>query len=243
MQDHWIYQEKRTFSKFEAWIDLIMMASHKDNKFLLGNELIEIKRGQFVTSELKLMEKWGWGKSKTRNFLSLLEKDGMIVKKSDRKKTAITICNYSIYHDNEKENRPQADHGQTTNRLSADTIKNVKNVKNVKKYSPKQVYDETSVYYQLANYFLRNIRKNNPEHKTPNLQTWSDDIRKMMELDNRTEEQVKYLMDWVQNDEFEMSNVLSPGKLRKRFDQLILKVKNQKKVNKTRLSKEDFDLS
>lgn len=130
IQDHWLYQEKRKFSKFEAWLDLLMMASHEDKKFVLGNELVEIKRGQFVTSELKLMERWKWGKSKLRSFLEILEKDGMITKKSDRKKTVITICNYSIYQDYETENRPQSDHNRTDSRLLSDTIKNYKNDKN-----------------------------------------------------------------------------------------------------------------
>lgn len=133
IQQHWIYDEKRKFSKFEAWLDLLMMASHKDNKFVLGNELVEVKKGSFITSELKLMERWDWGKAKLRAFLEMLEKDGMIVKKSDRKKTIINICNYCIYHDYETESRPQADYEQTDNGLITDTIKNVKNVKNDKK--------------------------------------------------------------------------------------------------------------
>lgn len=245
IQDHWLYQEKRKFSKFEAWVDLLFLASHKENKFLLGNELIEIKRGEFVTSELKLMERWGWGKSKTRDFLSLLENDGMIVKKSDRKKTTLTICNYSVYHDKGKENRPIADHEQTDSRPIADTINNVKNVKNDNKYSRKRVYDETSNYFQLATFFFSQIKRNNPNHKEPNFQKWSDDIRKMVEIDKRTEEQIKYLIRWVQEDDFEMANVLSPSKLRKRFDQLVIKVKNEKNrsSSKVELDKGDFDLS
>lgn len=133
IQEHWIYQEKRKFSRYEAWLDMLMMASHKDTKFLLGKELIELKKGSFVTSELKLMERWSWGKEKVRAFLKLLEDDQMITKISDRKKTTINVCNYCIYHDYEEENRPQTDHEQTTDGLSADTIKNVKNGKKVKK--------------------------------------------------------------------------------------------------------------
>jgi len=132
VREHWIFQEKRKFSRFEAWVDLLMMANHKDNKFLLGNELIEVNRGQLVTSELKLMERWRWGKSKLRDFLKLLEEDGMIVRKSDRKKTVITICNYNEYQDYDSENRPQTDHEQTNNGLLSDTNKNDKNVKNEK---------------------------------------------------------------------------------------------------------------
>ena len=54
----------------------------------------------------------------------------------------------------------------------------------------------------------------------------------MLELDNRTEEQIRYLMNWVQKDSFEMTNVLSPSKLRKRFDQLVMKVKQESKSHK-----------
>lgn len=112
-----------------------------------------------------------------------------------------------------------------------------------KKNSPKQVYDETSIYYQLATYFLERIRLNNPEHKQPNLQTWSNDIRLIMDIDGRNEEQVRYLMKWVQEDDFERVNVLSPSKLRKRFDQLVMKVKQDKqKQNVVPIKKSNTDL-
>jgi hypothetical protein len=139
IQDHWIYQEKRKFSRYEAWLDMMMMANHKDNKFLLGNELVEVKKGQFITSEIKLMGRWDWGKNKLRLFFDLLVKDGMIIKKSDRKRTTITICNYSIYHDSENNNGLQTDYERTIGRPSADTNKNDKNDKNDKEkdiYSP-----------------------------------------------------------------------------------------------------------
>ncbi|WP_263560002.1 DnaD domain protein [Paenibacillus polymyxa] len=132
IQDHWIYQEKRKFSRYEAWLDMLMMANHKSNKFLHGNELVVVEKGQFITSEIKLMERWDWGKNKLRLYLDLLEKDGMIIKKSDRKRTTITLCNYGVYHDSETESGPRADHGRTDNGLITDTNKNEKNVKNEK---------------------------------------------------------------------------------------------------------------
>jgi DNA replication protein DnaD len=132
IQDHWIYQEKRKFSRYEAWLDMIMMANHKGNRFLHGSELVEVERGQFITSELKLMDRWDWGKNKLRLFLDLLEKDGMIIKKTDRKRTAITICNYGLYHDSETKDGPQTDQSRTDSGPSADTNKNVKNDKNEK---------------------------------------------------------------------------------------------------------------
>jgi len=145
IQEHWLYQERRVFSKYEAWIDMIMMASHKDNRFLLGKELVEVKRGSFITSELKLMDRWRWSKAKVRNFLNLLEEDKMILKKSDKKKTTLTIVNYNDYQDGETTQRPQKDHTETTKRPQKDTINNVNNDNNVNnkdiEYSMQNIID------------------------------------------------------------------------------------------------------
>lgn len=139
IMEHWTYQEKRVFSKFEAWIDLILMANHKDARFPLGTEIIQASRGDVITSEVKLMERWRWGKSKTRSFLEVLEKDGMIVKKSDRKKTTITIVNFGTYQPLQTENRLPADREQTASRPPADTINNVNNVNNDNKLNKKDI--------------------------------------------------------------------------------------------------------
>lgn len=105
IQDHWIYQEKRQFSRYEAWLDLIMMANHKDNKTLIDGELITIKKGSFITSKRELGRRWDWSNSKVDKFLELLKSDDMIDYKSDTKKTVITIGKYDTYHDSEKEKR------------------------------------------------------------------------------------------------------------------------------------------
>ncbi len=134
IQSHWLWEEL-PFDKRAAWIDMLLMANHKHNKFLLGNEIVEAERGSFITSELKLMQRWGWSKAKVRSFLHLLEQDEMIIKKTDRKKTTITICNYCIYQDRETTKRPQKDHEKTTKRPQKDTNKNEKNEKNIINYS------------------------------------------------------------------------------------------------------------
>lgn len=95
IQENWLWEEK-PFDKKSAWIDLLLMANHKNNKFPLGNEIIEVEQGSFITSEIKLMNRWGWSKTKLRNFLKLLESEKMITKVVDRKKTTISIVNYKV---------------------------------------------------------------------------------------------------------------------------------------------------
>lgn len=147
IQDHWLWRDK-PFSKGQAWVDLLLMANHKNNKFLLGNELVEVERGSFITSEYKLMDKWGWSKTKVRNFLKLLEDEKMIVKLSDRKKTTLTIVNYSDYQVSETTKKPLKDHEKTTKRLQEDhqetTERPPKNPNNNDNNDNKYIDDEES---------------------------------------------------------------------------------------------------
>jgi DNA replication protein DnaD len=127
---------------------MLLLANHDDNKFMLGNELVEVKCGSFITSEVKLMERWGWSKCKTRAFLDLLQKDEMIVKKTDRKKTTINIVNYSDYAVLKTTEKPQTDCEQTTNRPRADTNNNDNNENNDNKYIHiKDMYNEICVSF------------------------------------------------------------------------------------------------
>ena len=146
IQDHWLWAEK-PFDKAHAWIDLLLLANHDDKKFCLGNELVEVKQGSLITSEVKLMERWGWGKSKTRAFLDLLQSDGMIIKLSDRKKTTITIVNYSDYAVLKTTNRPPTDHEQTASRPRADTNNNDNNDNNVNNDNNRGVYQQVADMY------------------------------------------------------------------------------------------------
>lgn len=144
--EHWIWEDK-PFSKGQAWIDMLMLANHEGGRFLIGNELIEVKRGSFVTSELKLMNRWGWSKSKVRAFLTLLENESMIVKNTDHKKTVITIVNYSDYQDSKTIERPQKDHGETAKRPQKDTNNNNKNNKNEKN---KEIYIQYAEFVKMT---------------------------------------------------------------------------------------------
>lgn len=122
IQNHWIWGEK-PFDKRSAWIDLILSANYRDNTFLHGNELINIPRGSFVSSENKLSIKWGWSRTKVRNFLNLLEKDNMIIKISDNKKTCLSIVNYNDYQ------IPETSKEQEEN-IKKTSIKHQKNTNN-----------------------------------------------------------------------------------------------------------------
>lgn len=130
LQDHWLWDDK-PFAKGQAWLDLLLLANHNENEFLFGNQIIKNEVGSFITSELKLADRWGWGRKKVRLFLELLEKDQMIIKKGDNKKTTISIVNYSIYADYELAKEQQKNNEGTSREHQRNTNNNNNNINNI----------------------------------------------------------------------------------------------------------------
>lgn len=94
--NHEIWGDK-PFAKGQAWLDLILFANYTDRTVLLGNSKETVCKGSLITSELKLMERWGWGRKKVRLFLNFLESEKMITLKRASKGTTITIVKYGVY--------------------------------------------------------------------------------------------------------------------------------------------------
>jgi len=99
IQEHWLWNCE-PFSRGQAWIDLLLMANHKENKVMINGNLITVKTGERVTSIRKLSERWKWSTCKVKHFLKQLESDKMIECLSDTSKTVIKIVNYEKYQEN-----------------------------------------------------------------------------------------------------------------------------------------------
>jgi hypothetical protein len=121
------------FTRAQAWVDLLIIANHKDNIcFIRGNKL-KVKRGQVGWAEKNLAARWKWSRGKVARFLKLLENEQQIEQQKSKLTTLITIKNYEHYNKNEQQNGQQTDNRRTTDGQQTDINKNVKNVKNVKK--------------------------------------------------------------------------------------------------------------
>jgi uncharacterized phage protein (TIGR02220 family) len=136
LENHWLWQ-KKPFSQGQAWIDLIMKANHQDRKIPVDGEFVTIKRGQLLTSIRILGERWGWSRTKVVRFLFCLESDLMLIKKSDTKKTLITIINYSVYQDKQDTEVTPKRHQKDTTVTPPDTNKKGKKGKEGKE---KRIY-------------------------------------------------------------------------------------------------------
>ena len=100
--------------------------------------------------------------------------------------------------------------------IEIDIKKEIKNTRN----STKVKYDEASPYVLLSKDLFNRIKRNNDEAKEPNYQTWADDLRKLVELDGKSVDNVRMVIEWCQQDSFWKANILSAKKLREKYDQL-----------------------
>lgn len=135
IKEHWIWRDS---VKLKWWIDILLSVNHSPTKVNIGNQLFECGRGQSIQSLSSWANQWGVSKDKARNFLVLLEKDGMISHESIGKSTRITVCNYDTYqcglHDNQTITQ-QSNNGDATQNHPNKNDKNVNNENNDKKRS------------------------------------------------------------------------------------------------------------
>ena len=62
----------------------------------------------------------------------------------------------------------------------------------------------------------------NPNMKEPKLETWANTIRLIRERDGKTAEEITDLFMWANRHDFWHKNILSPEKLRKQWDTLVV---------------------
>lgn len=131
--DCWIWQDK-PYDKARAWVDLLLLAMHHDKKMMLYNELICVEQGSYMTSILKLCDRWGWSRNKVNRFLDVLESEHMVYTKRTPKGTLITIVKYKDYQLSDFRQGTTDDTANDTTNGSTNEPqnKNVKNVKNEK---------------------------------------------------------------------------------------------------------------
>ena len=131
--DNPILTRGRQYSRFEAFVYMLLKANHKDNEVLIGNQKIQVKKGSFITSQKKLMKEFNWGTSRLRNFLKLLQNDDMIEINTNAISTYITINNYKALQGLQTANKSEANRKQIDSESQTKTNNNVNNDNNVNK--------------------------------------------------------------------------------------------------------------
>lgn len=83
--------------------------------------------------------------------------------------------------------------------------------------------DSESPDWQTAEFIWNQIHALQPKRKRPNMGKWANTVRLMREQDNRSDSDIRSLFTWCNRHSFWQTNILSPSKLREKWDDLELK--------------------
>ncbi len=97
--------KRGSFSRAEAWIDLVMTAQWQSAKVNNNGKIVLLERAQLLGARAWLAAKWNWGEQVVRTFLDRLEREVMIRRESNQSSikparhfaNVLTICNYDIF--------------------------------------------------------------------------------------------------------------------------------------------------
>lgn len=96
--DHPFWTEKRTFSRFEAWVDCIQLAQYKPYVHVTSEGAVALQRGEFVASLRWLAGRWGWSVKKVRGFATIAQRTGLFrAQRTAHAGTVYLIVNYDVY--------------------------------------------------------------------------------------------------------------------------------------------------
>lgn len=95
-----LWLERREFSRWEAWVDVIQLAAWKPWRFVTRFGPIDLQRGEFVASLRYLADRWTWTVKKVRTWLDMLcgEKWARLrAQQETQAGTVYLIVNYERY--------------------------------------------------------------------------------------------------------------------------------------------------
>lgn len=151
MQKGWIKLHRKLLDNpiwqdphyMKLWMYCLLQASHAEHDQLVGNQIITLLPGQFVTGRISLAEEMNRGVAPKKRQsestwwrdLKRFEEWGMLNIKANSKYSIVTIDNWAFYQETEKEmdSKRTADEQQVNSEWTAseqhlNTNKNVKNL-------------------------------------------------------------------------------------------------------------------
>lgn len=212
------------------FIHCLLKANHKDAKW--KGKLI--KRGQFITSLDRLCSETSLTKSQIRTSLKKLKSTHEIAHEGNSQHTVITLLCYESYQGDDTRSDTPMTYESHTDDIQIAPNKNDNN-KNNDKNDNKSLVPATPKRGKFndgdmafVDGMLNLLIQNNPNFKQPNKNTWANEVRKIREIDGIDHAEMARVFTWASKDSFWASNILSPSKLRKQWDQLSAKSNQHK---------------
>jgi hypothetical protein len=186
--DHWMWSEKRVFSKAEAWIDILLTVNHNEQKVVIKNVIYNVNRGESIVSLDNWAKRWNWNKSKVRRFFDVLQGELMIVTKNETQTTRLTVCNYDSYQtignadETQTKRKRNADETQTTPNNNDNNINNENNENKIKEIDVIFNFRKSLIEYGFKENLVIDWLKVRKTKKATNTETAFKGFIKQVEL-------------------------------------------------------------
>lgn len=224
--------------KFRIFFYIVGNAVFSEEGVEIGG--IHIKRGQLLRSFRNLSDDLQYIENRKVKKYSVsvisrkveqLVKENRLKIESTELGTLFTVVNYDLYqglNNYRNDNLEQRwNSAGTVLEQSGNNNNNDKNDNNVNNNTLRSKFKFETHHMKLAELLFKKIRENNPSAKEPNLKSWANTFRLMMERDKREGKEIQDLILWTQQHHFWYKNILSADKLRKQYDRLLLEMKDE----------------
>ncbi|MGE5400289.1 MAG: hypothetical protein ACM3S2_07785 [Ignavibacteriales bacterium] len=242
------------FNRAQIWVDLLILAAHKEVSLLSRDRKIELKRGELAYPVVALARRWKRSRGYTIRVLGEFTREGMIEVRAGRPVTIIRIINWDKYQYTGEEAEQMADQQaeQRTGPLRIqpqsedqgvmkpqDACVNTGSVQqdeggsgHIQECLKEQEEGPESVASGLAAHLFSLIRRNIPQARQPDLRRWSRHIRLMLTRDGLSPSDIMRAIEFSQGDPFWRMNILSAEKLRLQYGRLCLEMKRAESKSK-----------
>ena len=174
------------------------------------------------------------GRDATAKTLNELIKHGYIKRTERREKGQFKGYQYDVYETGVPNTgkpdtvNPNTDNPNTENPSLLNTNYNqILNKPNTNKKTCKYSTEHLRLSSLLADYILKDDERYkwlNGNHKTKTIESWSEDIRKINEIDNRTIKEIEDVIAFSKQHDFWSQNIMSGKKLRDQFSRLYIQM-------------------
>jgi hypothetical protein len=207
----------RDANTMRVFLHLLLTASNRSYVW----RGVQINPGNVIVGRKQLSNELGLSEQQIRTSLLHLKSTSEITINSTNKYSIITISKWDDYQENKNVKQPtkQPTITQSSNQQSTTS----REYKNIRSKEDKEYID---IYNSIAKYF---------DPKNVNQKTWVDEIRKLIDIDKHTPDEIISAVKWAREDSFWSSNFMSLKKLRLKDKQGVAYIDlfiNKSKANK-----------
>lgn len=145
VEGHWVFKDANAM---QLWVWLLLKANYKPLKARLDGQVVTIGVGEVLTSLEQMAMVCCSSVQRVRTLIKHFESDGMITRKSTRKATHLSICNYASYQELQHGNQQQSNSRATAEQQDVKNVRSKEDKKEEKRgrFTPPSL-DEVKSYF------------------------------------------------------------------------------------------------